>query len=416
MNRIRAGAARSAPSRRNSRTATGRGARADVRTPVRRGLPAWARAGARRPERTPSAGPGSRPPNRALALGPPTVWGALAVTYRLTCPLAQGHGLGSRLATGAFLLAAGTGLVLTVRRTLLRELRQARAVAGAAQRVVLRPLPSRVEGLDLAAAHLSADRGALVGGDLYEVIATEHGVRLVVGDVRGHGLAALGTVAAVLGSFREAAHDEPELAGVLRRLERALGRHLRERARTGHPVPGPEPEPGATEDFVTVLLLEIDPAGRVHALNCGHPWPYRLGGHGAVPLARAEPLPPLGPFPLPAALDAADVGRLPPGEALVLYTDGAEDARDAKGRFFPLAAVLAEAAADRPVVPQSVLRTVLTRLLRHTGGRPADDVAVLVVRNGRPARACAGPAAARGAGGPSAPPRSVEQAAGRTAR
>jgi hypothetical protein len=34
------------------------------------------------------------------------------------------------------------------------------------------------------------------GGDLYEVIGTEHGVRVVMGDVRGHGIAALGTVAA----------------------------------------------------------------------------------------------------------------------------------------------------------------------------------------------------------------------------
>ncbi|CAL9323188.1 hypothetical protein SUDANB51_01556 [Streptomyces sp. enrichment culture] len=89
--------------------------------------------------------------------------------------------------------AVGTGLILHVRQSLTRELRQLRRVAGAA-----------------------------IGGDLYEVVATEYGVRAVMGDVRGHGIGALGTVAAVLGCFREAAHDEKDLGGVLRRLERAL--------------------------------------------------------------------------------------------------------------------------------------------------------------------------------------------------
>ena len=170
--------------------------------------------------------------------GCPRSWGAVAITYKLACPLAQQNGLGARIVTSAVFFAVGTGLILHVRRALLRELRQVRQVAGAAQSVLLRPLPPRIDGLNVAAAQLSADRGAAVGGDLYEVVATEHGVRIVMGDVRGHGLAAIGTVAAVLGSFREAAHDEPELGGVLRRLERALARHLRERARAEHPSAG----------------------------------------------------------------------------------------------------------------------------------------------------------------------------------
>lgn len=272
----------------------------------------------------------------------------------------------------AVFFAAGTGLVLHVRRTLLRELRQARRVAGAAQSVLLRPLPPRIDGLNVAAAQLSADRGSSVGGDLYEVIATEHGVRVVMGDVRGHGLDAIGTVAAVLGSFREAVHDEPELGRVLRRLDRALARHLREGARAEQ-----------AEEFVTVLLLEIAGDGEVRALNCGHPWPYWLRETGVEPLARAEPLPPLGPFPLPADLPALRHGELRPGEALFFYTDGAEDARDAHGRFFPLPDVLTQALRDGPLSPQAVLATVFTRLLRHTSGSPPDDVALLVLRNER---------------------------------
>lgn len=328
-----------------------------------------------------------QPLRRVRSLALPTVWGAAAITYPLACPLAQQDGLGARIVTSAVFLAVGTGLVLHVHRTLLRELKLARRVAGAAQSVLLRPLPRRIDGLRVAAAQLSADRGAVVGGDLYEVIATEHGVRVVMGDVRGHGIAAIGTVAAVLGSFREAVHDEAELGSVLRRLERALARHLGERARAEHPSAGPSAalDPGSpvSEEFVTVLLLEIGGDGEVRAFNCGHPSPYLLSGGRADVLAPGEPLPPLGPFPLPVELSPQRYGQLLPGEALLLHTDGVEDTRDAHGRFFPLPAVLADAVRTQPVSPQAVLGAVFSRLLRHGGGRPTDDVAVLVLRNDR---------------------------------
>ncbi|MGW2487248.1 PP2C family protein-serine/threonine phosphatase [Streptomyces sp. NPDC001606] len=330
----------------------------------------------------------------------PTLWGAMAVGYKFGCPLAQQNSLGARIVTSAVFFAVGTGLIFHVRRALLRELRQVRRVARAAQGVVLRPLPPRLDGLNVAAAQLSADRGASVGGDLYEVIATEYGVRVVMGDVRGHGLAALGTVAALLGSFREAAHDEPELGRVLGRLERALARHLRERARAEHPAHcSADPVHPVAEEFVTVLLLEIGGDGELRALNCGHPWPYRISGTSVEPLRGAEPLPPLGPFPLPAQLAAEPCGRLLPGESLVLFTDGAEEARDSRGRFFSLPAMLEEVVRDGPVSPQSVLRTLFAALLHHTAGRPSDDIALLVLRNDRTGSAAAGGQAAAVRGG-----------------
>ncbi|MFF1723142.1 PP2C family protein-serine/threonine phosphatase [Streptomyces sviceus] len=324
---------------------------------------------------------------RVLSMGLPTMWGAVAITYKLTCPLAQQNGLGARVATSAVFFAVGTGLIVHVRRALLRELRQARQVAGAAQSVLLRPLPPRIDGLSVAAAQMSADRGATIGGDLYEAVATEHGVRVVMGDVRGHGLAAIGTAAAALGSFREAVHDEPELGGVLRRLDRALARHLRERA---------ERDGTAAEEFVTVLLLEIGEDGELRALNCGHPWPYLLSGSVVEPLSGEEPLPPLGPFPLPGDLTGSQCGHLLPSESLVLHTDGAEDARDAHGRFFSLAESL-QGAAEAP--PQAVLGRVFTALLDHTGGTPNDDVALLVLRNDRRHKR---PSGARGTARPTA--------------
>lgn len=63
--------------------------------------------------------------------------------------------------------------------------------------------------------------------------------------------------------------------------------------------------------------------------------PAGVRGH-VVRLAFGEPLPPLGPFPLPAELPVVRCGQLLPGEGLFLHTDGVEDARDAQGRFFLL--------------------------------------------------------------------------------
>ncbi|MET7904663.1 PP2C family protein-serine/threonine phosphatase [Streptomyces sp. NPDC005355] len=307
------------------------------------------------------------------------------VPLNILAPASPSDALSTRLgACGAILTVVAAGYLTTGRRSrLVRELERAREVAAAAQDAVLRPLPSRLEGIELAGGHLSASRGAAVGGDLYEALATAHGVRVVIGDARGHGLAAIGTVAAVLGSFREAAHEEAELADVLRRLDRALQRHLRERAGGEYPPESPE-----AEEFVTVLLLEVGRDGEVTALNCGHPWPYRLfeqpvGPAMARQTAPGEVLPPLGLFPLPAELPVARCRDLRGGDALVLHTDGAEDARDAHGAFFPLRRALAEAAGPGPIVPAAVVAGVRAAVLRHTGGRLADDIALVALRNDR---------------------------------
>ncbi len=68
------------------------------------------------------------------------------VTCKLARPLAQQNGLRARIVTSAVFFVVGTGLVLQARRALLRELRGAGAVACAAQRVLVRPLPARVAG------------------------------------------------------------------------------------------------------------------------------------------------------------------------------------------------------------------------------------------------------------------------------
>jgi len=314
----------------------------------------------------------------------------------------------SRAGTCAAILCVAMASCYTVRRRLrlADELASMREVATAAQQALIRPLPPRIEGFTVAGRYLSAARCAAVGGDLYDAMATVHGVRVVIGDVRGHGLGAVSTVAAVLGAFREAAHDEPQLARVLHRLERGLDRHLSARRYETVAVADGSAEGGtavaaagavheADEEFVTVLLLEVRTDGTVTALNCGHPWPYRLsdeaGRTPSVELVSAdEPLPPLGLLPLPSLVPEPLRLQLPPGEALFLYTDGAEDARDADGEFFPLSEVLRAALTEKsrtvppvPATPADIVGAVRRELLRHARARLPDDVALLALRNDR---------------------------------
>ncbi|SHM47887.1 PP2C family protein-serine/threonine phosphatase [Actinacidiphila paucisporea] len=265
--------------------------------------------------------------------------------------------------------AIAVGMWTAGRRSLLHaELARTREIALAAQLVLLRPLPHQVGAVAVSGDYLSASHGARVGGDFYEVLATPFGVRALIGDARGHGLPAIGLVAALLGSFREAAHHEPDLAGVVHRLDAAMHRHLGERAAG---------EEATAEEFATVQLVQLAEDGGLLAVNCGHPPPYVLGPHPR-PLALGEPLPPLGLFdPLRTDVTVCR-GRLAPGEGLLLYTDGVPDARDTAGRFFPLPETLAALGAGR-VHGTEVIARLRAEIVRHTGGHRADDIALVVL-------------------------------------
>lgn len=350
-----------------------------------------------------AAAPDGVNPLPALAVAPAI---ACAASGRRQCVLVSGGVALVALATGLvgqaaheFQAGLGTGVAILAvialcfwsagRRTgMAAELERTREIAAATQRVLLKPLPQRVNGYAVAGEYLSASRGARVGGDLYEVLATPYGLRAVLGDVRGHGLTAIDSVAALLGSFREAAYDEPELTGVLARLDRSLHRHLRQRSCAEHPaVADTESQNPVAEEFVTLLLLQLSDDGKLETVNCGHPQPYVAGPYPAGgrprPLALGEPLPPLGLLDDGDRAAPAHRGELLPGQALVLYTDGLQDARDAAGTFFPLPEALEAAVAIARIggalAAAPLARALSGAALRHTGGRPGDDMALLVL-------------------------------------
>jgi len=289
--------------------------------------------------------------------------GAVALAV---CPLfAAGTPPGAthRMTEVAFLAVAGitaTGaLASRTRGRRDRELAQARQVAEAAQQVLLRPLPRQAGPVRLAAGYLSASPGARVGGDLYEVVTTPECVRLVVGDAKGKGLPAAQPAAAVLSVFREAANEEDSLGAIVSRIETSLARQF------------------SDEQFVTAILAEVSADGtKIELLSCGHPAPLLLGTARPRFIGPQE-----GSLPLGLG-DLADMPRIPvtipfePGDALLFYTDGASEARNKAGAFFPLAD---GAAVRAPPDPATLADRLSDEVIRYVGHAPDDDVALLVI-------------------------------------
>ncbi|MEU8641878.1 PP2C family protein-serine/threonine phosphatase [Streptomyces sp. NPDC048674] len=240
------------------------------------------------------------------------------------------------------------------------ELASVRSIAEVAQRVLLRPVPKTAGPLQAAVSYTSAVAEARIGGDLYEVVASPHGVRVIVGDVQGKGLAAVETAAVVLGAFREAAHDEPSLVGLGERLERSVARELE------------------GEKFVTAVLAEIGSDREAVLLNYGHPAPMLVHEDGAVDF----PQPPSYALPLGLGAHGGErplPHRVPfaPGEQLLLFTDGVTEARDAANVFYPLGE---RAHLLKDPDARGALDALREDLMRHTDGPPHDDAAMLLLR------------------------------------
>jgi len=282
--------------------------------------------------------------------------------------VALAAGIGYGRAVGVDLLAGSQGVppvaigaatvlsALVARLRIQREwrLRAVTRVAEVAQRALLGGVPAALGSLRLAVLYASASAEASIGGDFYEALETPYGVRLLVGDVRGKGLDAVRLAGVVLGSFRDAAQEHPDPAGVAAALDRSVTRAI-----------GPE-------DFVTAVVVQVATDGSAVVLNCGHPPPLLVRAGQATELDPPEPSPPLGLAARPEPLRLS----LALGDRILLYTDGVSEAR-AGGGFFPLqaAAAFALVSADLEVG----LESLWAELQRHVAGQLHDDVALLLL-------------------------------------
>jgi serine phosphatase RsbU (regulator of sigma subunit) len=255
-------------------------------------------------------------------------------------------------------LASRIGLALDIATTFRQQrklLTDVTAIAEAAQLAILAPLPPRIGPIWLSARYVSAAEEAHVGGDLYEVVLAFDQTRLLIGDVCGKGLPAVRTATMVMGEFRAAATQEPDLTALAKRLDQQLRPWLDDKT------------------FVTACLVDINAQGGFDVVSCGHPPPFHISGHGwrAVLL---DPAPPLGMSSAPTPAH----GQLRVGDRLLLYTDGLLEARlPTPDRQFFDPDTLQTLAASEPF--DRVLDTILDRLRASTSQQLRDDLALLLV-------------------------------------
>ena len=145
-------------------------------------------------------------------------------------------------------------------------------IAQVAQRAILPALPARAGHVAIAALYQSAAQGALVGGDLYDCYHSEDRIRLLVGDVRGKGIAGVEQAARVIRAFRQSAALRPTLTEVAREMDDYLAGFFGE------------------EEFVTALLVDVTRPGQLRIVSAGHPRP--AAGRGRT--ARCVAGPPAG--------------------------------------------------------------------------------------------------------------------------
>jgi len=244
-----------------------------------------------------------------------------------------------------------------------RRLMQVTKVAEAAQRAILLPVPDHFGPIHIAVQYESAASDAMVGGDLYGFVVTPHGLRILVGDVRGKGLDAVRMTAQVLATFRERANDDRQLPTLMSRLDTTVANAAE-----------------TDEDFVTAVLVQLANDGRVVVANAGHPPPLLLTSTGAHWVEPDPVCPPLG---LGGEGNASSL-FMAPRDRILLYTDGLTEARQPRTRgFYP------EQRIVEPLVTATSVTDALAGLrqgvLDWSGGALNDDIA-LVLAEYHPAR------------------------------
>ncbi|HEX8050883.1 MAG TPA: GAF domain-containing SpoIIE family protein phosphatase, partial [Solirubrobacterales bacterium] len=232
-------------------------------------------------------------------------------------------------------------------------------VAKNLQRGLRPPQPPEVQGLDISVVFEAAGEGIEVGGDLYDVMPSEDGCWVLVGDVSGKGSTAAGVSVAVRHSVRGLTQEIAEPDEVLRRVNELL--------LTGDSL----------NDFATVMLA------RLRHDESGWRFVIASAGHPPAVLATEERPELLGGGSVLGAWKKAKIERhervLAPTGTLALCTDGWLEAGPVASHQGP------ESFAEMTQSLSGLELDEVTERLRadavgRSSGKLRDDLVVLAVR------------------------------------
>lgn len=241
------------------------------------------------------------------------------------------------------------------------RLEQSLELAKAVQSGLMPRIPKDIAGLDIHGFFRAAEK---TSGDFFDFVKLKDGrLAVVVGDVSGHGVGPALITQSAQGVLRTGLRMSSDPAAAVTMLNQDLSDRI---------------EPGT---FLTLLLLAIAADGRVEMCNAGHHGPL-LVRDGKVLTYDVHGLA-LG-FSSDVEYAIDERFELRPGDVMLAFTDGLIEAHPEEDRD----KLLGEERVKQLLVEQAALGAdaeTITRVLaeaavQFSGGKPEDDVTLVVVR------------------------------------
>ncbi|HEX3509482.1 MAG TPA: fused response regulator/phosphatase [Solirubrobacteraceae bacterium] len=259
-------------------------------------------------------------------------------------------------------------------RELILARAQAHEVARLERGLVPRPM-LHGDTAWMATRHRAGRSRALLGGDFYDAVQTSGRLRLVIGDVCGHGPDEAAIGVCLRSAWRALALAGDELEHIMRTLQRVF-----------------EHERHVPSLFTTLCMIDIQPGERAATMvRAGHPPPALICDGRVTRLPRAGGDPPIG-----LGIDEWRVERveLPDGWTILLYTDGIIEGRTGEGShrlgeegLHRMLEERLQSVTDLREHAQDVIGGLVTRAEQLNGGALIDDVAMMLVGQGAASRA-----------------------------
>lgn len=224
-------------------------------------------------------------------------------------------------------------------------------------------LPSKLpdfEGFEFGAILEPARQ---VGGDLYDFIPLSEGrLGIVIGDVTDKGVPAAIFMARVQALLRAEAIKSISPDEVLRKVNELLLNHNQQ----GY--------------FVTMIYGILQPgSGIFEYARAGHELPILCSGTGDAGLLPLSPGQPLGILYDPI-IDCHSI-EIPPGQTLVLYTDGVTDQYNDLNIPFGEDKLLISSCGINDISTQEICDHLLQTVIEYRNGKPLqDDVTIVVIK------------------------------------
>ena len=238
-----------------------------------------------------------------------------------------------------------------------RKLDEELAIAREIQQALL---PATVKVLPHVCAHSQNLPCREVGGDYFDYFELEGGkLGFAVGDVAGKGIAAALLTSMIQGLFSAQALLDLPLPALISNVNLNLVRR------------------GTSNRFVTLFFGVLDPEGRCTYTNAGHNPPYLLRQNGSIEELKDGGMV-LGLFPF-AEYESRTI-QLHPGDHLILFTDGALEARNTAGEEFGEERLRALLQSNPTAAAGEILTRLQEAIMTFSADTPQhDDITMMVL-------------------------------------